>query len=271
MLKETGSRPTIFYDELDTIFGPTGRYDENIRRFINSGYSSTGSVRRKGWGGSSRSKVVWYPTYAAMALAGAMSEYHVPATIRSRAIIMQMQRAAAHEKVERWDRRNPPPEAAQLYQLLELWSEFVGERADELLPEIPEGIRTRDADKWAPLLTVAELAGGRWPDIAQAAAVAAVAAVAAQATPSRGIQLLGDIKAVFDKLGVERLFTTELLKELHNMEESPWSRLTDRQMADLLRGYNVHSADQKIPGTNTVRKGYRREYFEDAWQRYIPE
>ena len=79
---------------------------------------------------------------------------------------------------------------------------------------LPKGIEDRDADVWEPLLAVAELAGGHWPERARVAAVAAVAADGVKTTPSPGIELLADIKAVFDQLQVEAIFTTNLLAEL---------------------------------------------------------
>jgi hypothetical protein len=49
-----------------------------------------------------------------------------------------------------------------------------------------------------------------------------------------------------------------------------WRRLDGKRLARLLQSYGMHEThrDQRI-GT-AVKKGYRREYFEDAWSRYLP-
>ena len=136
-------------------------------------------------------------------------------------------------------------------------------------PVLPKGIEDRDADVWEPLLAVAELAGGHWPERARVAAVAAVAADGVKTTPSPGIDLLADIKAVFDQLQVEAIFTTNLLAELASMDQR-WRRLDGKKLARMLHGYGMNQTnkDQRIGAK--VTKGYRREYFEDAWSRYLP-
>ena len=80
---------------------------------------------------------------------------------------------------------------------------------------------------WRPLLTVAELAGGHWPERARVAAVAGVAAEGTKAIPSPGIELLADIKTVFDQLPAEAIFTTDLLAELAMMDQR-WRGWTAR-------------------------------------------
>jgi uncharacterized protein DUF3631 len=51
---------------------------------------------------------------------------------------------------------------------------FVKDHAEEITvagPEIPADLNDRAADIWEPLLALAELAGGDWPERARAAAV----------------------------------------------------------------------------------------------------
>ena len=58
---------------------------------------------------------------------------------------------------------------------------------------MPDGVEDRDADVWEPLLAVADLAGGHWPNTARVAAVTVVTE-AKTATPSIGVLLLRDIE-----------------------------------------------------------------------------
>ena len=75
------------------------------------------------------------------------------------------------------------------------------------LPEeqgMPNGIDDRNSDIWEALVTVADLAGGEWPERARVAAVALVTdSMAGQ--PSLGVQLLRDLRAIF--AGHDRLTT----------------------------------------------------------------
>jgi Protein of unknown function (DUF3631) len=132
-------------------------------------------------------------------------------------------------------------------------------------PVLLKGIEDRDADCWEPLLTMAELAGGHWPERAR---VAAVAAGGVKATPSLGIELLVDIKAAFDQLQVEKTFTVNLLAELTRLDPR-WRRLDGKKLARVLHGYGMNQTNQDQRIGARVTKGYRQEYFEDAWFRYL--
>jgi hypothetical protein len=183
-----------------------------------------------------------------------------------------MQRRAPDEVIERWDRRTAMPEAVRLVDLLRFWAEFVHPIAASgggYIPEVPDKVADRDRDVWEPLLSVAELAGGHWPETARATAVAFVEAAGSKATPSQGVQLLWDIKAVFDKCKVDVMFTGRLLAELGSLEDSQWSGLAPKVLGRMLSRYNVAApAPQRIG--ERVRRGYRREYFAEAWRRYPP-
>ena len=134
---------------------------------------------------------------------------------------------------------------------------------------LPKGVWNRDADVWEPLLAVAELAGGHWPERARVAAVAGVAAAGARAVPSSGIDLLADIKTVFDRRHVEKIFTTDLLADLTTLDQR-WRRLDGKRLARMLHSYGMTQTNQDQRIGTRVTKGYRREYFEDAWSRYLP-
>jgi hypothetical protein len=110
-------------------------------------------------------------------------------------------------------------------------------------PDMPDGIEDRDADVWEPLLAIADLAGGDWPERARRAAVALVAAAAVDHKQSLGIQLLADLRTVF---GDDEVMATEtILEQLDALEESPWGDLRGkpldaRGLASRLRKYEVH-------------------------------
>ena len=59
------------------------------------------------------------------------------------------------------------------------------------------------------------------------------------------------------------------------LEDAPWADwyghpLTTRDLARLLRPYQVESKNIREHGTGAPRKGYARADLQDAWQRYVP-
>ena len=81
---------------------------------------------------------------------------------------------------------------------------------------MPEGITDRNADVWEALFSVADAAGGEWPNGARVAAVALVA-LTRRGEGSLGIRLLTDIAPYSATREVIR--TKDLLNALIDMEE----------------------------------------------------
>src|SRR5215203_2356986 len=154
LFRKVGSEEgvTILFDEIDTVFGPKAKDNEEIRGMLNAGH------RRGAVAGRCvvRGKTVMteeLPAYCAVALAGLND---LPETISTRAVIIRMKRRAPHEQVEPWRLRINGPQARQIADKLASWSTS----SAHLLawPEMPSGIEDRNADVWEPLIAVADLA-----------------------------------------------------------------------------------------------------------------
>jgi hypothetical protein len=131
---------------------------------------------------------------------------------------------------------------------------------------MPDGITDRNADVWEALFSVADAAGGEWPQRARVAAVALVADTMGN-RGSLGITLLTDLRAVFGNKA--SLATSDVLASLIALEEAPWGDLKGkpldcRRLAKLLKPYGVSSKDVRI-GTGIV-KGYAAQDLFDPWQ-----
>src|SRR5262249_11053733 len=131
----------------------------------------------------------------------------------------------------------------------------------------------RAADAWESLLAIADLAGDDWPDRARNAAVA-LSAGSETGDDSINVQLLADIRRVFDERSVDRIATADLLAALADDEEAPWGTwgrqdkgLTGPGLAALLRRFKIRP--DKWRDEETVR-GYQAQAFADAWERYLP-
>jgi hypothetical protein len=258
-------RPTILYDEIDTVFGPKAKDNEEIRGLLNAGHRR-GAVAGRCVVKGKTVETEEIPAYCAVALAGLGG---LPDTILSRSVVIRMRRRAPMEQVESYRRRVHRPEGEALRERLERWARVVIDSATAHWPELPDGIKDRDADVWEPLLTVAEAAGGDWPERARVAAVALVA-LSKESVPSLGIRLLADLRQVFSAADV--LATETILKALHALDESPWGDikgkpLNDRGLASRLRAYDIKPKVVRI-GDSTPR-GYVKEDFHEAWLRYL--
>jgi hypothetical protein len=139
-------------------------------------------------------------------------------------------------------------------------------------PQIPEGLTNRAADIWEPLLALADLAGGRWPELARVAA-RGLTARAQEYSPIGS--LLMDIMMVFIVGKTQRIFSRELIAVLTSCDQRPWNELrkgkpvTETWLAQQLRAYGIKPRTIRIG--EQVAKGYVQEELMDTFRRYIPK
>lgn len=256
---------TILYDEIDTVFGPKAKDNEDIRGLLNAGYKRGATSGRCVMHGKIV-KTEEIPAYAAVALAGLG---WLPDTILTRSVIIRMKRRKPGQKVEAFRQRIHGKRGNAIRERLACWSLTI----DKIeWPDLPPEIQDRDADVWEPLIAVADMIGDEWPSVARVAAVA-LSAKAKEAEPSLGIQLLIDIHRLF--MGLDSLATSELLSQLTDLEESPWAEvhfgkpLNAAGLAKRLREYDIRPCNIRT-GSGPVLKGYRKRDFADAWEMYLP-
>ncbi len=256
--------PTILFDEIDTLFGPKAKDNEEIRGVLNAGHRRGAMAGRCVVKGKTI-ETEELPAYCAVAMAGLGN---LPDTILTRSVIVRMRRRAPNERVEPYRRRVHAAEGHRLRDRLDAWASQMPGMADAR-PKMPLGVEDRAADVWEPLLAVADAAGGEWPERARVAAVTLVTDAKA-GTPSLGIRLLQDVHKVFE--GHDALSTKHILDALNNLEEAPWGDLKGkpldgRRLSKYLQPYGIVSKVVRI-GTATHR-GYAREDLHDAWLRYL--
>jgi putative DNA primase/helicase len=255
-------RPTLLVDEADTFL----REKDELRGLLNSGHTRDAAfaVRTAGDDFDSRLFSTWSPK--AIALIG-----HLPDTIADRSISIPMRRRAPGERVERL-RLDRPGAFVDFRRRAGRWA------ADHLAqlraadPDVPKDLSSdRAADNWRPLLAIADLAGGEWPELARKAALA-LSGVAADTEESIRELLLADIRDAFGER--EEIFTEDLLGYLCGREERPWGewkagrQLSAVQLARLLKPFGVRPGPMR-DGPRTA-KGYELRDFADAFSRYLP-
>jgi len=250
--------PTLLFDECDTIFGSkkVAENNEDLRGLLNAGFQRGLPFGRTV---GPMHVATEFSTFAMAALAGIG---RMPETIEDRAVVVVMKRRTAEEKVKPYRISRDGPHLHALREKIAEWAATVTEVDDD--PVLP--VEDRAADLWAPLVAVACLAGGRWPERARKAAAELVESAAEEDTArSTNLQLLADIRDVLDTDFVK---SADLCSKLRSITESPWEQyeLNPSKLGRRLREYEIktgHSDDKK-------ERGYHRADFSDAFTRYLP-
>ncbi|MFE0845402.1 DUF3631 domain-containing protein [Streptomyces rochei] len=267
-------KPTILFDEIDTVFGPKAGDNEELRGFLNAGHRRTG-VTYRCIGDGGQQTVQAFPSYCAVAVAGLGS---LPDTIMSRAVVIRMRRRARNEKVEPFRARVHEAEGHKLRDQLATWAEQARASVVGAWPDMPEGVTDRPADVWEPLLAIADAAGGTWPDRAREACVTLVTASKANDKGSLGVRLLTDLRDHV-MAGIDRLPTVAILDRLNALDDAPWAdlhgkpldnRRLSRMLAEYMTADNEPIASRNIKTAGSVLKGYYAADLWDAWARYCP-
>ncbi|MGW7168178.1 DUF3631 domain-containing protein [Streptomyces sp. NPDC054884] len=267
-------KPTILFDEIDTVFGPKAGDNEELRGFLNAGHRRTGvTYRCIGDGGNQT--VQAFPSYCAVAVAGLGS---LPDTILTRSVIIRMRRRARNETVEPFRARIHETEGHKLRDRLAAWAEQARACVMGAWPDMPEGVADRPADVWEPLLAIADAAGGDWPERAREACLTLVKASRANDKGSMGVRLLTDLRDHV-MVGIDRLPTVAILDRLNALDDAPWADLSgkpldNRRLSKMLAEYmtadNEPIASRNIKAAGSVLKGYYAADLWDAWARYCP-
>jgi hypothetical protein len=233
---------------------------------LNAGFRQGAMARRMG--GPRMTTLEAFPVFCPKAFAG-IGE--LPDTLADRAIPIRLERRTREERIERFRRRLAQEEAEPLHQALVSWAEYHVDRLAEARPELPEELDDRAWDFWEPLLAIADLAGGDWPEQARHAAVA-LCGPDAREDDSLSARLLADIQQVFEDNGAERYRTADLIDELCKIEESPWGDwygkpISAQALSKFLRPFRIRTLPVWVEG-KTV-KGYKVEQFENAFLRVL--
>jgi len=258
-------RPIFLIDECDTHLGSKNP-DDGLRGILNSGHAKgKRALRCVG----DDNTVKGFNTFTPVALVGIGS---LPPTLADRSVRITLHRRRADERVEdfRSDR------AEHLRALASQAARWTADNKDALRrldPVMPDGLYNRRADVWRPLIAIADVAGGAWPERARQAAVSLE-----NSTDDEGesitVMLFSDIRAAFEQYGDDKMPSAKLAEYLNEMEGRPWPEygrsrkpITTNQIARLLRRHTIS------PGTirtgDKTPKGYHLDQFKNAFARYL--
>lgn len=275
-LREKVGPVALLLDEVDHTI--KNRQDDGARdllALVNAGYRRSAMVYRS-VGQQHEPKA--FSAFGPAVVAGIG---HLHPTTESRCIPIVLERKPRGEG-ERWLRFLHEDEGRQIADAFSRWAneETIG-RLAAATPEIPQGLRDRHVETWWGLWSIADEAGGEWPELARAAALALHLGQEDTDTMSTGVLLLRHIRQAFDEAGTDRLSTSALLRSLVGNEEGPWGRFWGSEVsheespraaaADLARHLRPFGPKPKTirVGDETPR-GYLRDDFAEAWARYLP-
>jgi hypothetical protein len=153
---DTSKTSSILYDEIDTVFGPKAKDNEEIRGLLNAGHRR-GAVAGRCVMKGRTVETEEISAFAPVALAGLGGLLD---TILSGSVVVRMKPRARSEQLDEFRRRVQTTEGYAIRDRLVRWATTALDEAREAWPEMPENVADRDADLWEPLLAVADLAGG---------------------------------------------------------------------------------------------------------------
>ena len=204
---------TLLFDEIDATFGPKARDKEDLRALVNAGYRR-GARAYRCVGEGARQRVEAFPVFGAKALAG-IGE--LPETIADRSIPIRLRRRSREEVVERGRFRTITVATAPLHEAAVSWANDASEKLRGTDPKLPEELDDRAQDGAEPLLAVADLCGGDWPERARAALLTVFAAKEVD-----DLRMESDCSPTYDAFrDIDRLATAELLDHLTAEDEAP--------------------------------------------------
>lgn len=255
-------RPTIFLDEVDTIY--SGSKDEDLRQVLNSGYKHNGSIPRVDQ--SSPDGIRDYGTFCPKVLAG-IDNGMVPSTVLDRAIKITMERKTG--EVAPFYSEDIEDEAADLVDDINAWlaANLDTLNARENRPEPMAGISDRQNDIIRPLLTIADRCG--W---SKRARLAFIAAFREQDAPlSREQHALSVVRDYMLAHDLDRISSAKVeeLTGQNGKQIGAWFSAFGLQSGTYKFGTAPSAA--RVAGQSATVKGYKLDSaMTAAFERFLP-
>ncbi|HEV3040884.1 MAG TPA: DUF3631 domain-containing protein [Candidatus Angelobacter sp.] len=153
-------------------------------------------------------------------------------------------------------------------------SQRLADRASYEENQFPLEFSSRQQDLAEPLLQVADLIGGDWPQRARNALISIFALSAFEDFYSSR-QVLFDLREAFHaKDDPQWISTADLLEFLHTMDDRTWDEwnkgkpMNPKDLATLLKPFGIRPANQRLESGKVI-KGYKKELLDRVWVRQL--
>jgi hypothetical protein len=263
--------PTLLIDEADNL---GLAFNGVLRAVLNSGHRRGGKITRY-HSGQARS----FSTFAPVAVAAIGT---LPLPVMHRSIVIHMERRDGRRPLTRLDTEDPDTKADLniAYRMMLGWAREAELTSD---PIMPAPLRDRQADNWRPLIAIADAFGAAW---AMRAREAALSWAGQHHEEDAAVVLLGDIRDIFEQIGLDRLASQTMVDHLTAADDAPWAewrgmngnqqprKLSQADLAKLLEPFQIRPRTIRTSAAASGRptlKGYYRAQFEAAWRSYCKD
>ena len=264
------TRPTLLIDEADTFL--QGR--DELCGILNAGYRKDNAYvirvaesksRKDTQPSTTATQLVRYSCWCPKVMAAIG---RLPETLADRCIVITMQRKMPGEKCERLRDLDATPYRQRC-------AEFVEHHRDAIAaarPEIPSALNDRAADIWEPLLAIADLAGGDWPQLARQAAQQ-LSAQDDELTPIG--YFLADLRTWIVLNKRDRVLSRDIVASFNPVHNRPWEELRrGRELNEWWLGRHMRQLGVRpryIRVDDITGRGYLLDDIEAAFRRYVPK
>jgi len=257
----TQMRAVLFVDETDLLFG-NGEAARMVRAILNSGYQDGEVIPR------AREDM---ETFAPAAVAGIGAQLlgnpHLD-TLRDRSIILHMAKPEPGSEPKVYRARRDAAIGQRIGLALADWGASCAADLATAWPDLPDGLVLRGADIWEPLIAVADVAGGHWPESARAACREMTMGTSMRAVvlPPR-MQLLLDLREVWPA-GSDEMRLADLAPLITRRPGAchGWTPVMFvREAPGLLEIDPV-----RVTAGGTPSQGYRLADLKPAWDEMLP-
>jgi len=248
--------------------------DLTLLAILDAGYEADGTVPRCVCDPQGKWIVVDFPVFTPVAIA--MIGRPREAALLSRCIEIRLQRRRCRRGMARAMRDTIQRYVSLGSAWVARWIESVADPLRTARPAIPRQLSDRTADLWRPLLVIADLAGGPWPERARRAArklSAESERAAAAASVDVGHRLLEELREACPA-NIDLWRTVDILQVLNQVNDAPWADwrggMTACRLARILGEYSIRPIQVRLPGASSATRGYAVRGLRRAWDAYLP-
>jgi len=255
IINEKPNKPlTLLLDEADTFF----KENAMLRPALNAGWERGAKAGTVALNADNRYVTESLALWAPVIMAG-IGESWIWDALYSRSLVFKLHKKLPSEKVERWSKRDEPA-ARLLAERVARWAAANATALSDMSPDLPHNLYNRELDNWRPLITIADAIGGEWPERARS-----IAQALSGSGTEIGTKILAAIREVFMAEQSDAITSTDLIVKLQKQGLREVD--TPVTLARMLKKFDIRPEQIKALGT----KGYRRDWFADAWKRYLPD
>lgn len=195
----------------------------------------------------------------------------LPRSLADRCIPITLTRKRPSEVVARLN-SDATQTATRVRRQLQEWAdEFrsaLAQAARRTPSNLPSALDLLQQNNSEPLLHIADLVGGTWPERARVS----LNSIYKSIDLSTELLALDSVRCwFFVKENPEYILTRDLIASMRTQENRPWSgwpQNAGRRLGALLHPFGIYSRNLNFPDGKTL-KGYVFSDFKDAWERYL--